>query len=201
MTVQTYPRAALTAGGVTPKELASMPSDATTREPYWCLFCGSTYRRDRRSQKYCSVACHRASRSRELPDGRRSCRTCGVAKDIEQFPVDNARPRGHRYVCKKCTQAAWAEREARFHRVQARLSSEQLRLNRQKADPAKAAARRIYRTAVLTGRLSKPSSCSDCGRVLPLPRIQGHHEDYSKPLDVVWVCQRCHGIRHRKVFD
>jgi hypothetical protein len=43
----------------------------------------------------------------------------------------------------------------------------------------------------------KPAACSACGLV---GRVQGHHEDYSKPLDVIWLCQKCHGLRHRKAL-
>jgi hypothetical protein len=47
--------------------------------------------------------------------------------------------------------------------------------------------------AVSRGGLVRPDACSDCGLE---GRIHGHHEDYSKPLDVVWLCPRCHKKRH-----
>jgi len=48
--------------------------------------------------------------------------------------------------------------------------------------------------AVNKGVLVRPSTCGDCGEYFP--KIIAHHEDYSKPLDVAWVCKPCHLKRH-----
>lgn len=46
---------------------------------------------------------------------------------------------------------------------------------------------------VAARKLPRPASCSDCGAVGP---VHGHHEDYDKPLDVVWLCPKCHVAEH-----
>lgn len=39
------------------------------------------------------------------------------------------------------------------------------------------------------GELVNPNVCSKCGAT---ENIEAHHEDYSKPLDVTWLCHNCH---------
>lgn len=58
------------------------------------------------------------------------------------------------------------------------------------AHPDRALAQRQLRYAVLTGRVIKPSECQRCSAVPS--RIEAHHHDYTKPLDVEWLCKPCH---------
>lgn len=68
-------------------------------------------------------------------------------------------------------------------------------------DPSKSQARMIVRLAVGFGILKKPNHCEKCFSIPPKKRSRGvkpwrlaaHHEDYSKPVEVVWLCPRCHG--------
>lgn len=57
-------------------------------------------------------------------------------------------------------------------------------------------AREAVKKAVYKGRLAKPTCCEDCGKPKEKHELHGHHEDYSRKLDVVWLCAICHGARH-----
>lgn len=54
----------------------------------------------------------------------------------------------------------------------------------------KVAAHRAVYAAIKSGELKKPKSCAWCGN--SFCRIEAHHEDYSKPLEVLWLCPSCH---------
>jgi hypothetical protein len=54
------------------------------------------------------------------------------------------------------------------------------------------AMNQVYR-AVRSGRLVKPETCSECGTKTERHRLHAHHENYRKPIDVVWLCASCHG--------
>ena len=53
--------------------------------------------------------------------------------------------------------------------------------------------------AIRHGDLTPPESCNQCGLVDDL--IEGHHHDYSKPLEVTWLCRSCHKKAHFAGFD
>lgn len=62
------------------------------------------------------------------------------------------------------------------------------------ANPDKTNARFKARMAFLSGEL-KQKDCEHCGR----KKSEMHHPDYTKPLDVIWLCKPCHGREHRRI--
>lgn len=47
----------------------------------------------------------------------------------------------------------------------------------------------IVRRAIKNGVLIRPTTCEQCGKN---SRIYAAHSDYSKPLDIRWLCASCH---------
>jgi transposase-like protein len=59
------------------------------------------------------------------------------------------------------------------------------------------AAYDAVRAAFHKGVLVRPKSCNRCGVAERKGKdgrslLHGHHADYSKPLDVEWLCTKCH---------
>lgn len=50
--------------------------------------------------------------------------------------------------------------------------------------------------AIKAGKMVRGTVCEMASRECK-GRIEGHHQDYSKPLDVQWLCARHHRILHR----
>lgn len=61
--------------------------------------------------------------------------------------------------------------------------------------PEKRRARRIIEWEIKKGTLVK-QPCKKCGAV---GRIHAHHEDYCKPLEVIWLCRKHHIERHKEM--
>ena len=108
------------------------------------------------------------------------------------------------YRCLSCKRAQQNERnaanpEAMRARARTRYSSNKSYwrdyAKSLRDDPAykeKRAARRKVATEIEAGRLTR-LPCEVCGEA----KTDAHHEDYSKPLDVRWLCHACH-IKHEK---
>lgn len=62
-------------------------------------------------------------------------------------------------------------------------------------EEAKQRARMDFYCARKKGLITR-KPCEVCGSS---KKINAHHEDYSKPLEVIWLCSRHHGERHREI--
>ncbi len=88
--------------------------------------------------------------------------------------------------------AGWeARRAATAARIKELAEAESFR----QRDKHKKAAQAKLQVAVARGDIVKPSECSQCGASR---RLDGHHTDYDKPLEVVWLCRSCRGAKHGK---
>lgn len=51
-------------------------------------------------------------------------------------------------------------------------------------------AHRMVTKAIRHGDLIKPASCDNCQ--ITTNSLDAHHVDYSRPLEVIWLCRSCH---------
>lgn len=59
--------------------------------------------------------------------------------------------------------------------------------------PEKVKARRAVRTAIEKGLLVRPNTCQRCCKIPIRGVVHGHHyKGYDHPLDVEWLCSKCH---------
>jgi hypothetical protein len=62
-----------------------------------------------------------------------------------------------------------------------------------KNNPEKYLARQRVKRALEKSKITKDDKCFFCEKD---KELQAHHHDYSKPLDVFWLCSTCHGKLH-----
>lgn len=104
------------------------------------------------------------------------CYSCHVEQDASEFHKDKCRPDGLNNRCKSC------ERKRVHKRVVANFNPW-------------LPAQQALRAAVRYGRVVKWPACANPG--CTRTDVQAHHPDYSRPLDVVWLCPYCHKHAHR----
>ena len=148
------------------------------------------------------------------------CRECNKEKPFSDFYKHPRMADGYLNKCAECVksrvtkhrevnlekiQAYDKERANKPHRVQARKEYVKTEAGKQakkkamdaydKRYPMKYASRVITGNAIRDGKLIREASCSCCGSTT---KIEGHHDDYTKPLEVRWLCEKCHKQWHRE---
>lgn len=153
----------------------------------------------------------------------KQCRNCGKVKPLSEFYAHVKMMDGHLNKCKECVKArvkahrdnnlekvrAYDRARGNFpHRVAARASYAKTEAGKlshaisamkwQQNHADRKHASHIVRNALRDGRLKKPPCCfvPECGEM----KVDAHHPDYSRPLDVVWLCRKHHSACH-KLFN
>lgn len=132
-----------------------------------------------------------------VPPKERECKICKEVKDIEEFPSQiKGGWKYYRYRCKTCMGRRlmdyWKKRDwGREAYLRGRVE----RAKRAKEKfPHKYRARLTARMAISKGTLMR-LPCEVCGG----EKVHAHHDDYSKPLDVRWLCAKHHNELHKKL--
>lgn len=116
------------------------------------------------------------------------CSRCKATLPLAEFNRCSAAPDGLQWMCRRCQVVA--NRQARYRNPErAKRDWRRQNARRRDAAPEKQRVHQVVARAIKRGELVRPAQCAECGRE---GRIEAHHEDYSRPLDVVWCCPRCH---------
>lgn len=138
----------------------------------------------------------------------KECFKCKTVKPLSEFYRHVAMADGHLNKCKECAKAEERKRRAdnieycrEYDRKRAKLPHRvklALEVNRRwrAQDKRRVHCHNAVARAIKKGELV-PQNCERCGD----EKTVAHHEDYDKPLDVVWLCQPCHKQRHKEILN
>ncbi len=141
------------------------------------------------------------------------CLRCKTNKNLNAFYGHQGMKDGHLNICKECTKTRVKKHRNlnldkiqaydRFRRRMENLTSEQLDKKRNRLVKNRSDSQRRYRkkhpekakALNKSQRIKRPSECSCCGKK---GKVEGHHEDYSRPMELTFLCNQCHNFIHRK---
>jgi hypothetical protein len=139
----------------------------------------------------------------------KKCFKCNKEKPLNEFYKHSMMADGHLNKCKECTKTdskttynkiqsnpELAVKERKRQRIKERKRRLEGKTKQYKYQKPKNQANVILGNAVRYKKITK-KQCQICGNA----KVQAHHEDYSKPLDVTWLCVRHHNDRHIHLRD
>jgi hypothetical protein len=144
----------------------------------------------------------------------KDCSLCGVRKELSEFHKNNALSDGLTSRCKVCIKGYQAKRADKLRENKPsdwkKKTQDMKTYHREWKDKRpqyntiktkewyeknkdRMKVKYAVKYALKTGKLVK-TPCVICGD----ENVEGHHPDYSLPLDVVWLCKKHHKEIHTK---
>ena len=137
----------------------------------------------------------------------KECFKCKTVKPLSDFYKHSKMADGYVNKCKECNKNDVTEhRNKNLEKIREYDRARGKESKRLKAtaeitrawraeDSRRAVAHSSVARAVRNGTLSRQPCCR-CGDA----KTVAHHEDYDKPLEIVWLCQPCHKQRHKEIL-
>lgn len=119
----------------------------------------------------------------------KNCPRCSIVKPAAAFYVSSKTSRLSAY-CKDCTRAQQCKWAADNRARKLEINAKWRRRNSGRRRMMMEACNTLW-SAIRSGKVVRGTICSTCGSS---NRIEASHENYRKPLDVVWLCNKCHRI-------
>ena len=140
---------------------------------------------------------------------KKTCFKCSRRLPVTEFYRNAGMIGGLLGKCKDCSRAYSIEYRNRYIERHRSHDRERNRLPHRRADQVRKnkvkratmgsdydRSHNALNRAVASGKIVRPDHCTRC---LVDGAPQAHHDDYSKPLDVMWLCPVCHAERHREL--
>ena len=132
----------------------------------------------------------------------KTCFKCGSTKPIEDFYAHPRMRDGHLNKCKECTRVDSSMRDPEKLKAYEAIRSKTpkrralaLKVQRSIREryPEKSTAHNKLSRAIKKGLVKRLAFCEICQSQ---QHVHAHHDDYSKPLEVRWLCSSCHRKHH-----
>ena len=138
-----------------------------------CVLCGSPFETRHSQGKYCPEPCRRV----------------GERKSWNKYSAKNRERRRlyYRQYYAENGPEIIAKQLIRMARTDQTIARRIYKIRSNQKYPERERARQKVYMAVRAGLLI-PQLCEKCGA----RKVEAHHEDYSKPLDVNWLCTKHH---------
>jgi ribosomal protein S27AE len=154
----------------------------------------------------------------EVNDMKKLCKKCGIQKDISEFYKHPQMKDGYLNICISCKLLDASEyRKTNIEKIRAhdrnrQNHNERVTANRKRGNknhieavrnfrqkyPEKARAYMTVYNAIKQGIIVKKDNCEKCGSDY---KVSAHHEDYEKPLEIIWLCDTCHKKVHKELRE
>lgn len=144
----------------------------------------------------------------------KTCNKCNIPKELSEYHKNKKAKDGLQAKCKLCikvyTDKYVKENIERIKEYRSRpevieakkikrstahgkISTNRANRNSRNRYKNAAKAQNKFNHAINSGKILRPIFCDNCPSSV---NVQGHHDDYNKPLEVRWLCGKCHRIWH-----